>query len=184
MTREQYIQDIRSRIVYLPEKGLDMVHGFTRAVSKDGRLSTAEADRPVLTMEQQRCADQATCFMRAVGDALASGELPYSVSDGVVTINVKLAFQAYLAAGWKRVKRTSMIEWLELAGYILPGREALHIPVGQLRPFMAGELKEAEQCAGEIRKKIELYMAVMDETGLQALLGAARGIHSAKGVTL
>ena len=102
-------------------------------------FSIAEHDRPVLSNEEQQCADQAANCLRTLAYALTGSRgVTHSCihEDGVedpadtlvvgwdngdlVATDVKLLMLLWNEAGWKRVKRASLMEWLERYGYILP----------------------------------------------------------------
>lgn len=162
-TREEYIQDIRARLPYMPEEDLSLVYSLIGVQGHYG-YSTYEAERPVLTQDQQHQADIATLCMGCISDAISQGSFHFlqgqgceandvnalGVVDGdVVIVDAKAAYQLYREAGWRRVKKSDLFAWMENAEYILPRsvrpktamlngerREVLYMPVKCIKPFL------------------------------------------------
>lgn len=140
-TRESCIRNIRSQLPYLSERELQIIESFVRSISSRSShgYSIAEYDRPVLSSEEQECADKAANCLRTLAYALTStrGATHSCIhKEGVadpldalvvgwdhgdlVAADVKLLMFLWNEAGWKRVRRASLMEWLERYGYILP----------------------------------------------------------------
>lgn len=151
--REYSIRFIRSRLPYMDEKELDFLLGFTRGLTGKMPFSEAEYLRPVLSVAEQRNVDSAYRLMEAVKDAIfgrSSAPACCITEEGTTpppgakvigersgefaVLDVAAAVELYRAVGWKRVKRSDMLEGLETAGFILPrGRNPRTATVGGKR---------------------------------------------------
>ena len=137
--REYCIRFIRSRLPYMDEKELDFLLGFTSGLTVQIHLSEAEYLRPVLSDAEQKNADSAYRLMDAVRDALfgrngatacyitGEGTAPQPGTKAIgerhgelAWLDVAALMDVYREAGWKRVKRSDMLDGLETAGLILP----------------------------------------------------------------
>lgn len=137
--REYCIRSIRSRLPYMSEKELDMLMGFTSGLTRGGPMSEAEYLRPVLSEAEQRNADCAYRLMEAVRNAIYGWyDTPscYITREGtppppgakvigeqhgeLAVMDIAAMLEVFHAAGWRRVKRSDMLDGLETAGFILP----------------------------------------------------------------
>lgn len=137
--REHCIRFIRSRLPYMSEKELDFLKGFAHGLNHEGDLSEAEYMRPVLSEAEQRNADSAYRLIETVRDALAGqdgspacciteegttlppGEKVIGERHGeLVVMDISAMMELYREAGWRRVKRSDMLDGLETSGFILP----------------------------------------------------------------
>lgn len=164
--REFYISYIRSLLPYMSERHLEITRGFLDGLCGGYRAdwSMAERDRPVLTMEEQRQADQATHAMRSIGlsicpdmcgefcitgrDAVTADAIGF-LDDDVIVMDVKKIVEAWKQNSEKRIKKDTLLQYMEKAGYVLPRkkkhktivvngerREVVYVPVTKLRPFI------------------------------------------------
>lgn len=163
--REFYISYIRARLPYMTEQNLRMVKGFLDGLCGGSlaRTSTAEHDRPVLTQEQQKQADQAANCMRSIFFSVCphmGGEFCIThredvtadsigfLDDDVIVMDSKKIMEAWKQAGEKHIKRDMLLQYMEDAGYILPHKQrqaiivnddrwdAVCVPLRMLRPFI------------------------------------------------
>ena len=137
--REYCIRFIRYRLPYMGEKELDFLLGFTRGLNHEAPFSEAEYLRPVLSVAEQRNADSAYRLMEAVRNALSGrngsptcciaeegkAQVPGARCIGdrrgeLAVLDVAAMMDVYREAGWRRGKRSDMLEGLETAGFILP----------------------------------------------------------------
>lgn len=169
--REYCIRFIRSRLPYMSGKELDMLMGFTRGLTRGEPMSEAEYLRPVLSEAEQRNADCAYRLMEAVRNAIYGwydtpsccitregtppppGAKVIGEQHGeLAVLDVASMMEVYREAGWRRVKRSDMLEGLETAGFILPRnrnprtvtmcgrrREVVYVPMILLQEYAPSE---------------------------------------------
>lgn len=176
--REFYISYIRSLIPYMSEGDLKITRGFLDGLCGGFRAdwSMAERDRPVLTVEEQRQADRATSSMRSIGfsicpdmcgtfcitnrETVTDDAIGFLDGD-VIVMDTRKIMEAWKQNNSERIKRDTLMQYMEDAGYILPRkkkrktitvngerREVVFVPVTKLRPFIRDDYEV--RCVREV----------------------------------
>lgn len=164
--RKFNISYIRSLLPYMSEKDLEITRHFLDGLCGGYRAdwSMAEKDRPVLTVEEQRKADKATHAMRSIGFSICpemcgsfcitdrkdvTDDAIGFIDGDVIVMDTRKIMEAWRENTSERIKRDSLMQLMEDAGYIIPRkkkrqtivvngkrREVVRVPITKFRPFI------------------------------------------------